>query len=182
MNKDIAQKSKQVLFVLTGFLMLAISINFVILEFFDQKSSYRTAHSLVGIILLMGFVYTFSGNKISRAKLISLFLISLIPCYLGTVFSDLDISLLGIGGHRNPIFHSGILFFIFLILTKKSDSYMVSALVSAFGVGLGSHLIWDMFDKGDVRWIPGGTLDTVWLGVNGMLCILSAKINLSHRI
>ncbi len=179
---SITQKSKKIMLVLAGFLLLAISVNFVILELFNQKSSYRAAHSLVGIIVLMGFVYTFSDDKTSRSKIILLFLISLIPCYFGTVFSDLDISLLGIGGHRNPIFHSGILFFIFLVLTKQSDSYFIAALVSAFGVGLGSHLIWDMFDRADVRWIPGGTLDTIWLGVNGFLCILSARTNLSQRM
>ena len=106
----------------------------------------------------------------------------LVPCYLGTAFSDLDISLIGIGGHRNPVFQSGLIFFILYILAKKSNSYPLAAILPTFGVGLGSHLIWDTFDKGDVRWIPGGALDTVWLGVNGLLCILLARINLSRRI
>ncbi len=180
MYDGFTQKSIKILVILAGFLLLAISVNYVILELFNQKSFYRAAHSLVGIIALMGFVYTytFSGNNTSYANIISLFLISLIPCYLGTLFPDLDISLFGIGGHRNPIFHSGILFFIFLVFAKKSDLYLLTVLVSAFGVGLGSHLIWDMFDKGDVRWIRGGTLDTVWLGVNGLLCIVLARATL----
>lgn len=182
MPNNFIQKSKRPLIALAGFLLLAILINLVILKFFNQKSSYRAAHSLVGILALMGFVYTFSSVKMSHSKLILLFLISLIPCYFGTVFSDLDISLLGIGGHRNPIFHSGVLFFILLVLIKKSNLYPLAAVVSAFGVGLGSHLIWDLFDQADVRWLPGGTLDALWLGVNGVLCLLLAKTNLSRRI
>jgi hypothetical protein len=182
MLKRFAQNSKKPLLILAGFFLLAIAINLVILEVFHQKSAYRAAHSLVGIIVLMGFVYTLSGDHPYNGKTITLFLISLVPCYLGTLFSDLDITLLGIGGHRNPIFHSGLLFFLLLLLTKRFDSYLFAVSISAFGVGLGSHLIWDLFGKGDVRWISGGTLDALWLGVNGSLCILLARRSLLRRI
>ncbi|MBT4092216.1 MAG: hypothetical protein HN580_28070 [Deltaproteobacteria bacterium] len=182
MLEGFTQKSKKTLFVLAVFLIVAIVINLVILELFNQKSFYRAAHSLIGIIALMGFVYTFADDNISRAKLFSIFLISLVPCYLGTVFSDLDIRLLGIGGHRNPLFHSGLLFFFFFVLAKRFNSYLLAVIVAAFGVGLGSHLIWDIFDHADVRWIPGGSLDRLWLGINGLICFLLARLFLSSRL
>lgn len=168
--------------VLALFLIVAIVTNIAILKLFNQKSSYRSAHSLVGIIMLIGFVYTFTDDKTSRIKLFSLFFISLVPCYFGTVFSDLDIKLLGIGGHRNPLFHSGLLFFILLIPAKRFRSFLPAAIVASFGVGLGSHLIWDLFDHADVRWIPGLSFDRLWLGINGLFCILSARLFLLSRL
>ncbi len=182
MVKKMTQKPKKAFLLLGLFLVIALVVNVLVLDFFDQKSSYRAAHSLVGILTLMGFVYTFLGSVSSRAKLIVLFFISVIPCYIGTVFPDLDITLLGIGGHRNPIFHSGLLFFILLFLIKRYKSVLLASIISAFGVGLGSHLIWDLFDRADVRWIPGSLLDSFWLGSNGLLCILLARIFLSSRL
>jgi hypothetical protein len=32
--------------------------------------------------------------------------------YLGTALSDWDITVFGIGGHRNPLFHSSISYFV----------------------------------------------------------------------
>jgi hypothetical protein len=182
MLDGILKKSKKPILILAGFLLVAILLNFTILELFNQKSFYRAAHSLVGIIMLMGFVYTFSSKETSRFKILALFLVSLIPCYLGTVFSDLDIKFFGIGSHRNPVFHSGIVFFILLFVAKRLKSFLPAAIISAFGLGLGSHLVWDLFDHADVRWIPGGTLDSLWLGINGLLCILLARTFLKSRI
>ena len=31
----------------------------------------------------------------------------------------------------------------------------------------------DVFDYGDVRWISGGSLDRLWLIVNGFLCFIT---------
>jgi len=175
-------KLKKVFIILAIYLCIAIGINLIILEIFGQKSPYRAEHSLVGIIMLIGFVYTFQDNKTSRLKIVSIFLLSLIPCYFGTVFPDLDIKLLGIGGHRNPLFHSGILFFVLVYLMRRYNSIPLAVLIAAFGVGLGSHLIWDLFDHADVRWIPGATLDRLWVGVNGALCFVLAKTFLSARL
>lgn len=181
MLDGILKKSKKPILILAGFLLVAIVINYAVLEFFNQKSFYRAAHSLVGIIMLMGFVYTFSSKNTAPFKILTLFFISLIPCYLGTVFPDLDIKLFGIGSHRNPVFHSGIVFFILLFLARRLKLYLPAAIISAFGLGLGSHLVWDLFDSADVRWIPGGTLDSFWLGINGLLCILLARTFLISR-
>lgn len=182
MFKNLVQKSKRVIFIFAIFLLIAILINIIILEIFNQKNSYRSAHSLIGIIMLMEFFVTFKDDKIQHIKLVSLFFISLIPCYLGTVYSDLDIRLLGIGSHRNPLFHSGLLFFIMVFFMRLFNSILLGTIIAAFGVGLGSHLIWDIFDHADVRWIPGGTLDRLWLGLNGALCLILAKSSLSSQL
>lgn len=182
MAKEAIQVSKKAFLILGLFLVLAIVVNLFVLEFFNQKSSYRATHSLVGILTLMGFVYTFAESVSSKVKLIVLFFTSLIPCYIGTVFSDFDITLLGIGGHRNPIFHSGLLFFFILFLVRRSKSVLLASITAGFGVGLGSHLIWDLFDQADVRWIPGGFLDSIWLGLNGLFCLMFAGVFLSSRL
>ena len=44
-------------------------------------------------------------------------------------------------------------------------------MVAGYGVGLGSHLWWDVVDYGNVLWLPGGVLDRLWLGVHGLLCL-----------
>lgn len=168
--------------ILAVFLLAALVINLAVLELFDQNSTHRAAHSLIGIIMLMGFAYTFTAEETSRTRIIALFLIALIPCYLGTVFPDLDIRLLGIGSHRNPVFHSGMLFFLIVVLARRFKSFPAAAIISGFGLGIGAHLIWDLFDRADVRWIPGGTLDSIWLGVNGLLCILLARFYLASRV
>ena len=124
----------------------------------------------------------FLGSRLLTKLFITLFFLLLIPCYFGTVFSDLDITLLGIGGHRNPIFHSGIVFFLMLVQAGKTRSFPVAAAISGFGVGLGSHLVWDLFDHADVRWIPDRELGTYWLGMNGLLCLILSRTFLSSRI
>jgi len=182
MTIDAIKKSKQAFLILGLFLAIAITINFFVLNFFDQKSSYRAAHSLVGILSLMGFVFTFSSAVRSKIRLIFMFFISLIPCYFGTIFSDLDITLLGIGQHRNPIFHSGLLFFLILFVARPFKSVFLALIVVGFGVGIGSHLIWDLFDQADVRWIPGGFLDSFWLGINGLFCLIFARSFLLFRL
>lgn len=46
------------------------------------------------------------------------------PCYLGTVFPDLDIRLLGISGHRNPLFHSSVSFFVLVLLVRRQARFL----------------------------------------------------------
>jgi membrane-bound metal-dependent hydrolase YbcI (DUF457 family) len=99
------------------------------------------------------------------------FPLTLIPCYLGTIFPDLDITLLGIGAHRNPLFHSGLSFFVLLWLVNRRH-VLLQALVLGYGVGLASHLLWDMVFYGDVRWLSGDLLGRLWLAVNGVLCLV----------
>ncbi|MCI5132486.1 MAG: hypothetical protein D3904_13475, partial [Candidatus Electrothrix sp. EH2] len=140
-----------------------------------QKSVYRSEHSLVGIVLLM-LVYStlLLAEGTEGTALISPFLLSLIPCYLGTVFPDLDIRYLGIGAHRNIFFHSGILFFLLFFLAKRLDIFMLTIAVSGFGIGIGSHLLWDIFDRANIRGISSRAWARLWLGGNGLLCVFLA--------
>ena len=129
-------------------------------------------HSLVGILLLLGYMAANGGNRANIGQAVGVSLAALVPCYLGTVFPDLDIRLLGIGGHRNPLFHSSISFFVPVLLVRRQARFL-HILVAGYGVGLASHLWWDIIDYGNVRWLPGGTLDRLWLGIHGLLCLMT---------
>jgi Domain of unknown function (DUF5942) len=167
---------KQILIALAVSFGIAIFLNWAILKLFGQKSADRAEHNLVGIILLMAYVSRFVDKKETRLGAVAFFLLALIPCYLGTVFPDLDITLLGIGAHRNPLFHSSLSFFVLLWLVNRQNA-ILQTLVLGYGVGLASHLLWDMVYYGNVGWLPGGMLDRIWLGVNGVACLIPLTIN-----
>lgn len=162
---------KPLLLTLAIALVVAIGVNWAILELFGQKSADRAQHSLIGIILLMVFVSHFVRRQESRLGAVTFFLLALIPSYLGTVFPDLDITFFGIGAHRNPLFHSSLSFLILWALVARQH-VMLQTLILGYGLGLASHLWWDVIDYGNVRWLPGGTIDRLWLAVNGLICIL----------
>ena len=166
---------KRMLIALGLSLGLAILLNRAILYLFGQKSAARAEHSLVGIILLMMYVSRFVGTQETRLGAVSFFLLALIPCYLGTVFPDLDITILGIGAHRNPLFHSSLSFFALLWLVHR-QSVILQVLVFGYGIGLASHLLWDVVDYGNVQWFSGGKLDRLWLGSNALACLVPLMI------
>jgi hypothetical protein len=163
---------KQVVITLALAFGFALIINWIVLKLFGQKSADRAEHSLVGIIVLMAYVVTLAEKKATPRRAVSIFFLALIPCYFGTVFPDLDITLFGIGGHRNPMFHSSLSFFILLFLVGRKHTFL-QILVTGYGVGLASHLWWDVLYYGDVRWLPGGIIDRLWLGANGLLCMIT---------
>jgi hypothetical protein len=167
---------QQILIVLAVSFGIAILLNWAILKLFGQKSAERAEHSLVGIILLMVYVSRFVERQETRLGAVTFFLLALIPCYLGTVFPDLDITLLGIGAHRNPLFHSSLSFFILWCLVRRR-SVVLQTLALGYGIGLASHLLWDMLYYGNVRWLPGGMLDRLWLGVNGIACLVPPLVS-----
>lgn len=160
---------KRVLAMIALAVCLAVMVNWIMLELLGQKSADRAEHSLIGILLLMIYISIFTEKK-DQTKAVSLFFLGLFPCYLGTVFPDIDIRLLGIGGHRNPLFHSSLSFLILLLIIKRKSN-LLRTMVICYGVGLASHLWWDVLYYGDVRWLPGSRIDKLWLGVNGLLCI-----------
>jgi hypothetical protein len=167
---------KENLFFLAIAASVAVSLNMLVLKLFKQKSVYRSEHSLVGIVCLMLVFSTLllAEEGPEEASLVGTFLLSLIPCYLGTVFPDLDIKYLGIGAHRNAFFHSGTLFFILFFLAKKLDFFIPTIFTAGFGIGVGSHLLWDLFDRANIRGISSRELSRLWLGVNGLLCLFLA--------
>jgi Domain of unknown function (DUF5942) len=168
-------RSRQILIALGISLGIAILLNWAILKLFGQKSAERAEHSLVGIILLMACVSRFVDTQETRLGAVTFFLLALIPCYLGTVFPDLDITLLGIGAHRNPLFHSSLSFFVLLWLVNR-QSVILQALVLGYGIGLASHLLWDVVFYGNVRWLPGGLLDRLWLSANSVACLVPLMV------
>jgi hypothetical protein len=162
---------RQLLIALGVSLGIALILNWGILTLFGQKSAERAEHSLIGIILLMAYVSRFIDTRETRLGAVTFFLLALIPCYLGTVFPDLDIALLGIGAHRNPLFHSSLSFLVLWWLVKR-QGVILQVLVLGYGLGLTSHLWWDTLFYGDVRWLPGGMVDRVWLAGNGLACLV----------
>jgi membrane-bound metal-dependent hydrolase YbcI (DUF457 family) len=166
---------QQILIGLGISLAIAILLNWAILKLFGQKSAERAEHSLVGIVLLMAYVSRFVDTQETRLGAVAFFLLALIPCYLGTVFPDLDITVLGIGAHRNPLFHSSLSFFVLLWLVRR-QSVIVQGLVFGYGIGLASHLLWDALFYGDVRWLPGGVVDRLWLAGNGLACLVPLMV------
>ena len=109
------------------------------------------------------------GDRSSVGRISRVFVIALVPCYLGTVFPDLDLRW-GIGNHRNPLFHSSLSYFMLVPFVWRRTGF-AAAIVAGYGVGLGSHLLWDVVDYGNVLWLPGGALDRLWLGAHGLLCL-----------
>jgi hypothetical protein len=162
---------KQAIITFAGVFGFALVVNWAVLTVFGQKSADRAEHSIVGILLLMAYVSFRAQTHTTPGRFLGIFFVALIPCYLGTVFPDVDITLLGIGGHRNPLFHSSLSFWL-LVWVAGRPSVGLRIVVAGYGVGLVSHLWWDVFDYGDVRWLPGGAIDRLWLGVHGFLCLI----------
>ena len=160
------------LVVVAAACILALVLNSAVLSLFGQDSPDRAEHGLVGILLLLGVVVTSSAHNWDKpGEAIGVVVLALVPCYLGTVFPDWDIRLLGIGAHRNPLFHSS-LSFLGLRLLVGSQMRLPHILIAGYGVGLASHLWWDIVAFGDVRWLPGNALDRLWLGIHGLLCLV----------
>jgi hypothetical protein len=147
-------------------------------------SSARFEHFLWGIVL--GLVYLWLKKRHGdRLLLHPVLLVAAVPgLYLGTALPDWDMTLFGIGGHRNPLFHSAIPYFCLAWLWRKLG---LSAAVGTIGgprldialhvglaLGLASHLGLDVWQYGNVRWIPGGTLDRLWLSGHALLLGLVA--------
>ena len=162
---------KPIVITLALALVFAFIVNWGVLQLFGQHSADRAEHSLVGIILLMAYIGLFTESPEGRGWALGDFFLALIPCYIGTVLPDWDIRFLGIGGHRNPLFHSSLSFVILWLGIGRKPGFC-SLVALGYGVGLASHLWWDVIDYGDVRWLPGGTIDRLWLGVHGLLCLV----------
>jgi hypothetical protein len=175
MASEEGMRWKPLLLTLAIAFIVAIGVNRGILELFGQKSAERATHSLIGIIILMAYVARFVRAEVTRLGAVAFFALALIPCYLGTVFPDLDIAVLGIGAHRNPLFHSSLSFLVIWGLVYHRH-VMLQTLALGYGIGLASHLWWDVIDYGNVQWLPGGTVDRLWLGVNGLICLLPSLV------
>ena len=96
-------------------------------------------------------------------------------------FPDLDIRLLGIRYHRYFLFHSAILPALLLAvlhpLRRARFAVVAACVVSAFALGVGAHLVTDVFQSKSVvfpfaRTLVRGTSvdDRLWEGGNAAIC------------
>lgn len=142
-------------------------------------SSARFEHFLWGILCWVVYV-KLKQRRGDRLLHHPLALVITVPVlYLGTALPDWDILVLGIGGHRNPLWHSAIPYFGLAWLWRKLGCAEIAstrggtrlevAVHVGLALGLASHLGLDVWQYGDVRWIPGGTLDRVWLSGHALL-------------
>jgi hypothetical protein len=102
--------------------------------------------------------------------------------YIGSALPDWDITLFSIGAHRNPLFHSALPYFFAGYLSRQLGLIsclhrvgavaLIAPMQIGFALGLGSHLLLDILQYGDVRWIPGGTLDRLWLALHTAILLL----------
>ena len=147
-------------------------------------SSARFEHFIFGIALWVAYLYL-KRQRGDRRLLHPVILAVTVPVlYLGTALPDWDIMLFGIGGHRNPLFHSSIPYFCLAWLWRKLGLAEVVhniggprlglAFHVALTLGLASHMVLDIWQYGNVRWIPGGTLDRLWLSGHALLLGLIA--------
>jgi len=147
-------------------------------------SSARLEHFIWGIVCWIVYV-VLQKRRGDRRLLHPLALVATVPVlYLGTALPDWDITLLGIGGHRNPLFHSAVPYVCLAWLWRKVGLAEVAdalagprlniALHVGLTLGLASHLLLDVWQYGDVRWLPGGTLDRLWLSGHALLLGLVA--------
>jgi hypothetical protein len=148
-------------------------------------SSARFWHFVAGLIFLAGYLYTKRPHRGQPASRLALFIAAAVPAlYIGSALPDWDITLFSIGAHRNPLFHSALPYFFAGYLSRKLrllsmlHTLGASALITpghiGFALGLASHLFLDILQYGDVRWLPGGTLDRLWLAIHTGLLLLLA--------
>jgi len=154
-------------------------------------SSARFEHFLWGIVLGMVYLWL-KKRRGDRLLLHPVALAATVPVlYLGTALPDWDIAVFGIGGHRNPLFHSAIPYFCLAWLWRRlglpevvysiGGPRLASALHVGLALGLASHLGLDVWQYGDVRWIPGETLGRLWLSGHAVLSGLVAWFPHSGR-
>jgi hypothetical protein len=99
-------------------------------------------------------------------------------------FPDLDITLLGIGAHRNFLFHSFALVAALFLAVRKLDArkgvnLFLKGVVAGCGIGIGLHLFADVFQSHPVKFPFVGSLvdgtsvdDRLWLGANSIGSLL----------
>ena len=87
---------------------------------------------------------------------------------LGAALPDWDLWVGGIGFHRSPLFHSALPVVVLSLLLWRVSRWAVPV---GLALGVASHLLWDIVQYGDVRWIRGGNADRFFLLVNALLLL-----------
>jgi membrane-bound metal-dependent hydrolase YbcI (DUF457 family) len=115
-------------------------------------SEARLEHFIVGLVFWA--VYLWLQQRRGDLWLLHpVVLVATVPVlYLGTALSDWDIAVFGIGGHRNPLFHSALPYFCLAWLWRRSGladvagTRLGAALHVGLTLGLASHLTLDVWD------------------------------------
>jgi hypothetical protein len=149
-------------------------ITIALVLFIMPKSSYRLEHFIVSGLFTYLFLLRDGSTDLyvpKNNKLIGWFVLFSVVIF-GSWFPDIDILLLGIGGHRSPFFHSvfPVIFLGWIIINKDyGDKNWNIALLKIYSYSLAFHLLLDIFQGGDVRYIP---FDNLFLLINGIFCFV----------
>ncbi len=128
-------------------------------------SDERIVHSLIAVVfwaayLVLGKPACSAGQKTA-----------LLPVALaGAWLPDLDL-LIGVGFHRSPLTHSFLPVFLASLGMRHFSRFVIPA---GLAIGVSSHLFWDIIFFGNVKWIPGGAWDRLFLLVNSLVLIVWA--------
>ena len=97
---------------------------------------------------------------------------------LGAWVPDWDLWVGGIGFHRSPLFHSvgPVLVAAGLLALFRLRGPLWGLALRAYAVGVASHLLWDIVQYGDVRWIRGGNADRLFLLANAGVLVAWAAL------
>jgi hypothetical protein len=148
-------------------------------------ASARLWHFVAGLVLLAGYLSLKKPRGAGAFRRWLPFVVGTVPAlYVGSALPDWDITLFSIGAHRNPLFHSALPYVFLGYLSAKlrllsvvhalGASALVVPVKVGFALGLSSHLLLDILQYGDVRWLPGGTLDRLWLAGHAVLLWIAA--------
>ena len=97
---------------------------------------------------------------------------------LGAWVPDWDLYVGGIGFHRSPLFHSvgPVVVAAGLLAVCGLGGWIRGPALRGLAVGVASHLLWDIVQYGDVRWIRGGNADRLFLLGNAAVLVAWAVL------
>lgn len=127
----------------------------------------RLIHAIMGIVFWVLYLY---WNR-ERYTLID-HLAMLGAVFFGTWVPDWDLWL-GIRFHRSPMTHSVLPVVGFVYGIRSISSFILPV---GFALGVASHLFWDIIFYGDVRLIPGGAFDRLFLLGNCLALVVYVRL------
>ena len=126
-------------------------------------SNERLIHGIIGVLIWLAYLKWHKTKCNWNHKVLML-----LSVLVGTLVPDLDL-IFGIGFHRSPITHSILPVIAISYLTRSISEFVIPV---GFGLGVMSHLLWDIIIYGDVRWIPGGHNDRLFLLINSFILLV----------
>ena len=158
--------------------LIAVFGTIILASVWGAKSPARLEHLAFAVVWLVAFEAW--RAQASTLSTLLYFSVAGLACAVGAELPDWDISLLGIGGHRNPLFHSALPILPLAWLARVTRLWAFprtcAAALSGFAVGLASHLALDTLFYGDVRWLSGGSADRLWLVVSCVAAMVYAVL------